>query len=431
MGDVVALSPPQQQQRQWREHLTDTEVVGHCLHTAQDATDAVARGVAEIVLRRVALCSQAAGLVGRSLAGSRVTTLVVSDCAFGERGVGQLGHALLDAACVLRHVDVSCNGVAVLPPPFLDAVARSRTLEGLNVGMNPLRRGSVAALCAAVAAGGTVRDLNVASTGALHCPKELSAAATASPRLRTLRVGCNSCWDADDARVFARALCRNFSAELCGLGSLDLSSSGVGLEECGLLAEVVATVTSLEHLCLRGNDVCANGVVALSAGLAAEGAQLRSLNLSGNTIAGVRVLPHAYSTCSYGEHAAAPAAAAIAPPRLQRERRTGTYTEKGLVALAAALAANRTLALLDVSGCHLGLGTNPFYDGTDHGGVALLCDTAKRAVSLRSLRVADNCFNAATEKRLRRVAGGKAEFAVAWPPTSLEPSPSTRIMKGV
>ena len=393
----------------WKEHVTADVVVKVCVREVDEGVRQIRSGVQDVELRSVALSSQSTQVFCGALVGSRVVRLRLSDCATGDSVVAALGTFLCSAGCALRDLDLSTNNIKHLCSSFLNAVRASHTLRGLNLSMNPITRTSLAQLSEAVALS-SLHDVDLSSTGALYSAKEISVAAVTCPTLHTLRLGYNTCWFEDDARLFAKGL----QSSAGSLTSLDLSSSAVGLAQCGSLADVIGNVRSLRHLCLRHNDICHKGVAALCVGLSNPDTNLHTLNLSSNSITGVLIEPKLF------------------PCGTQRKagcEHRGQYTDNGLVALTLALESNRSLRELDVSSCNLGLGTKSFYDGADHGGVALLCDSVKRNVTMRSVHLANNSFNPSTLRRLKRVAGGKAGFTAAQT-TSITLSPSSSVDYG-
>eukprot|EP01063_Lacrimia_lanifica_P019657 TRINITY_DN27116_c0_g1_i1.p1 TRINITY_DN27116_c0_g1~~TRINITY_DN27116_c0_g1_i1.p1 ORF type:complete len:435 (+),score=117.98 TRINITY_DN27116_c0_g1_i1:60-1307(+) len=375
--------------------LRAREVVKAAAPTVAEALARVEDGAEELSLHSVKLDTQAAMLLGRCLRRSRLVRLLLPNCDARDAGAECIGAALCDPACCLEHVDISTNCVTMLSPRFVDGVARCATLVGLNVGQNPLKRSSVAALCAAVGRDGChVAHLDLTSAGGWYNPTELAAAAR---RVAVLRCGSNSCWSQPEAAAFVAALepqdsgskdapvpragkaCLASAPVFTLLTALDLTSSCLGSGDVPFVNEVLRVAPRLEQLCLRHNDIDADGLVALCSGLQ-DAAHLVGLNLSSNPLAGIR-LP-----------------------------RAGQYTEKGLLALATTIETVRSLQYVDVSRCCLGLGNNPFYDGEDHGGVGYLVDAVKRNVYMKHLLIANNNFNAATVRRLRTVARGKGVF---------------------
>ncbi|KAJ9443077.1 hypothetical protein DIPPA_31972 [Diplonema papillatum] len=444
----------------WDGGLRRSEVAACSAHDVDRLCCAIAEGGTECTVRGVPLHTQGAQLVACALQTSRVEVLCLSSCCLADAGLDAIGSALLHQACQLKYVDVSSNNVQELGPAFLEGVEFSGSLIGLNVGSNPLTLVSINMLCRAIAAPTSkVEDLDLSATVAMvHCEP---AVAALTAKLRVLRIG-HSYWAisgrarskiAVEPCCFSRSLTADLikgkvdgkaplanilipAAErkdnvieedehpelplfvllswakdnrlLLALQVLDLTACAIGLHECDVLRRVLPSAVGVQKLCLRHNNVTPRALVLLSEGIVGC-RSLAELNLSGNPITGV-VVPTQQT-------------------QLHKKERDGLYTDKGIVALTAAVSKHKALRVIDLSSCNFGFSTKRFYDGNDHGGVANLCDTVKRNVSMKQVLLHGNHFNTATRDYLRRVTGGKCSIDGSYQPgsTGLELAPSSRI----
>eukprot|EP01062_Namystynia_karyoxenos_P010274 TRINITY_DN13638_c0_g1_i1.p1 TRINITY_DN13638_c0_g1~~TRINITY_DN13638_c0_g1_i1.p1 ORF type:complete len:439 (+),score=98.69 TRINITY_DN13638_c0_g1_i1:91-1407(+) len=340
--------------------------------------------------------SQGARLLGTALARGGPTHADLTSCYVGDEGAGAVLAAAAAEGGTLRSLNLCSNGL--VHPAGVAHPLEAGCLRALGLGHNSLSGAAVRLLCAAAGAKSScLTELDLSATGCLHsAPGAVGQLLQTSAVLQVLRLGQQGAWPEHEGMAVLRGLAANKS-----LLALDLRDCGLGAPGAAPAAELCAAVSRhprLAKLNLRGNAI---GPAALAAVSPAFGASrsLRELNLSANPLAGVQLLP---PTRQRAEGVKGPKAR---PPR------SGRYCDKGLVALAAALKANRGMQMVDISECALACAANPFYDGSDHGGVGWVADSLKRSFTLRVVDASRNMFNDETVEDLVEVSGGRMVLA--------------------
>ena len=356
----------------WDRSLNTRKVLSNAAPNVSRVITRIEEGETDISVRGICMNSQASALLGKLLLGSNVTRLALPGCRIGDTGCEYIGRALLENP-IIEWLNVSNNNIVMLPKSFINGVA-SGGVCGLNVSHNSISRDSLSVLCSSIYKNqnSTIHDIDFSNTGALY---SIDALKLVSDKVATLRIGHNSCW-----------VNQSLPFKLDGsspITTLDLCFSRISDDECQLVAGVFDLLKSLERINLKNNLIAPSGLVLISEGLK-KTSSLREISLSSNPLSGIEL-------CSNGV-------------------RSGWYNEKGLLALCSAISQNRGLRKLDLSECLLGFGSKKFYDGSDHGGVTLLCDAVKLNVTMRAFYLTNNNFNELTMKTLRRVSGGRVSF---------------------